>query len=162
MKKIKKKQEKRKIKAERKSLISETIDGLSIMTNQLSGNRRENEDDDEEMDGLIRTTSSSGGRSNTTTTRNTNNNSKVWKILAFVLFAILILFATDVIEFKEATHSSSIHSDHNKNSSSSEIAMIDGSIEQKEKPNVVVSNTEKSNTENTKVEEEELVLPPLL
>ena len=139
MKKIKKKQEKRKLKEERKSLISETIDGLSIMTNQLSGNRRENDEDDEEMDGLIRTTStsSSGGRSNTTTTRNTNNNSKVWKILAFVLFAILILFATDVIEFKEATHSSSIHSGHQKNSSSSEIAMIDGSIEQK-KPNVVV------------------------
>ena len=75
MKKIKKKQEKRKLKEERKSLISETIDGLSIMTNQLSGNRRENEEDDEEMDGLIRTTTSSGGRSNnTTTTRNTNNN----------------------------------------------------------------------------------------
>jgi hypothetical protein len=149
MNKITKKQEKRKIKEESKSLISETINGLSIMTNQLSG-RREN-DDDEEMDGLIRTASSGGSN---TTTRNANSNAKVWKTLAFVLFAVLILFATDVIEFKEASSSrSSIHSGHNQNSSSSEIAMINGSVEQK-KPIVVVTKNEKYNTENTKVEEE--------
>jgi outer membrane biosynthesis protein TonB len=150
MKKIKKKQEKRKIKEESKSLISETINGLSIMTNQLIGRRKN--DDDEEMDSLIRTTSSGGSN---TTTRNANNNTIVWKTLAFVLFAVLILFATDVIEFKEASSSSSssIHSGHNKNSSSSEISMIDGSVEQK-KPIVVATNTEKSDTENTKVEEE--------
>jgi hypothetical protein len=148
MKKIKKKQEKRKIKKESKSLISETISGLSVMTNQLTGNRRENDYDnnDEEMDGLIRTT---GGGGSGSTTRNKSNNTIVWKTLAFVLFAILILFATDVIEFKEATTSSSIHSGHNQNSSSSEIAMIDGTVEQKQKnPTVVVTNTEKTDTEN--------------
>merc|ERR1712238_300081 len=85
-----------------------------------------------------------GGKksSNTTTT---NNNTIVWKILAFLLFAILILFATDVLEFRQAS------SAHNRNSSSSTASMIDGSVEQK-RPTVV--DEDRSGTENAKVDAE--------
>jgi len=151
MNKIKK--NKNKIKEENKSFVKDTINGLSTLSNQFAS-RRENgydndndndNDDDDEMDGLI--PSGGGGRgaekkSNNTTTN--NNNTIVWKTLAFVLFAILILFATDVLEFRQAS------SVHNGNSSST-ASMIDGSVEQK-RPTVV--NEDRSGTENAKVDAE--------
>lgn len=84
MKKIKK----TKISREDKNLIKDTVNNLSVISRKGTGY--------EEMESLVepqREGANAGSKHSV--------NEAVWKTLAMVMFGLLILFATDVIEFKK-------------------------------------------------------------
>ena len=117
-----KKLKKPKVSKEDKSFIADTVNTLAAM--RISGTMG---DDTEEMNGLLGHQNGSRFVGN-----QQKSNETMWKTLAFVMFGILMLFATDVIEFKK-------HSNHSNKSSSSnqlaedeiESAVIGGSVKLK-------------------------------
>lgn len=79
---------KTKISKADKSLIRDTVNSIAAMRNSSAS--------DEEMEGLTRSNGNSNGDGN-----QARSNDGYWKALAFVMFGIVVLFATDTIEFKK-------------------------------------------------------------
>jgi len=106
-----------------KNLTKETIQNLSAL--------RFTPGDDEETEGLMRNAGDSNG------SRGSNHGrvptSALWKTLAFVMFGMLILFATDSLEFKKYTlgdkveaSTSNLHAEAEKTH-----AVLGGTVEKK-------------------------------
>jgi len=121
------KTKKNKISAKDKTLIADTVNTLIAFRN--SGALHD--DDDGEFDGLVVSNKSQSRR------REEKSNSAVWKTLAFVLFGILILFATDIIEFKHVGGQNNHGSSTNPSAADETThSIIGGSVVKKEAPHV--------------------------
>lgn len=135
MKKIKK----TKVRKEDRNLIKETVNSIAAM--RLQRRNDDNEIEMEELDGLVRTDggSSSGSRR----AGGSSKNEAVWKTLAFCMFGILMLFATDVIEFKKYTNDddkSMNHSSSNKHAEAETThEILVGSVELKPAAEIATS-----------------------
>ena len=121
-----------KITEEDKDLIRETVNSVLALRNSGALNG----DDDGNLDRLR---------------EDEKSNAIVWRTLAFVMFGILILFASDVIEFKKFGGQSNSNSNSNNNHD-----IIGGIVEKK----VVHVSTPVANLEHDPVPSPVSVNPP--